>query len=147
MSLAMSAVAVPDAGESETQLLPKWQTRTGLVLSGVVSMLLMMDASMKVMQVPEAIQGTRQLGYPVGMIVPLGLIQLVCLALYIIPRSAVFGAILWTGYFGGAVATHVRLGNPWATHILSPVYVAIFLWGSLWLRDARVRAILPFRRN
>ena len=67
------------------------------------------------------------------------------LVLYVIPRTAVLGAVLFTAYFGGAVATHVSHGNPLATHVLSPVYAAILLWLGLWLRDDRVRAINPLR--
>ena len=118
----------------------------GRVLSGIVIVLLTFDASMKLFGVKQAIEGTTQLGYSPNMMVPLGLIQLVCLILYLVPRTAPLGALLWTGYFGGAVATHVRLGNPLFTHVLSGVYVSILLWGGLYLRDARVRAILgPIR--
>ena len=67
-----------------------------------------------------------------------------CLALYLLPQTAVLGAILWTGYLGGAVATHVRIGNPMLSHALFPVYVGALLWLGLWLRDARLRALLPF---
>lgn len=77
------------------------------------------------------------------------MLQLVLLVCYLVPRTAPLGAILWTGYLGGAIATHVRLLNPLFTHILFPVYVAALLWGGLWLRDARVRALLrrEDRRN
>src|SRR5258706_13806638 len=81
----------------------------GRVLSGIAVLFLTMDAVMKVMRVPAAVKGTTELGYPAGVLVPLGIIQLVCLALYLIPRTRVLGAILWTGYLGGAVATHVRV--------------------------------------
>ena len=75
----------------------------------------------------------------------LGLLQLALLALYLAPRTSILGAVLWTGYLGGAVATHVRVGSPLATHILFPIYVAALLWLGLWLRDARVRALVPLR--
>jgi hypothetical protein len=101
-----------------------------------------MDAVMKLMRVPAAVKGTMDLGYSAGVLVPLGIIQLVCLTLYLIPRTRVLGAILWTGYLGGAVATHVRIGNPLFSHILFPVYVAALLWGGLYLRDVRLRAVL-----
>ncbi|HEY0997133.1 MAG TPA: DoxX family protein [Gemmatimonadaceae bacterium] len=98
---------------------------------------------------PEALAGTTQLGYPASVVFPLGVLQLVLLVCYLVPRTAPLGAILWTGYLGGAIATHVRLLNPLFTHILFPVYVAALLWGGLWLRDARVRALLrrEDRRN
>lgn len=113
---------------------------TGRILSGLIILFLMFDAGMKLFRLPVAIQGTTQLGYPEGVVFWLGVIQLVCLILYVVPRTALLGAVLWTGYLGGAIATHVRLGNPLFSHILFPLYVAAFLWGGLWLRDARLRA-------
>ena len=118
------------------------QVWTGRVLSGLAVLFLAMDATMKVLQVPAAVEGTTKLGYPAGALLPLGIIQLACLAAYLIPRTRVLGAILWTGYLGGAVATHVRVGNPLFSHILFPIYVATLLWGGLYLRDARLRAVL-----
>jgi hypothetical protein len=115
---------------------------TGRILSGLVVLFLGFDATIKVLQLPMAVEGTTQLGYPAGMILPLGLVQLACLALYLVPRTAIVGAVLWTGYLGGAIATHVRLGNPLLSHVLFPVYVAAFLWAGLWLRDRRVRALV-----
>ena len=102
-----------------------------------------MDATMKVMRVPAAVEGTQKFGYPPNVLVTLGIIQLVCIALYLIPRTSILGAILWTGYLGGAVATHVRVGDPLFSHILFPTYVAALLWGGLWLRDQRVRSLIP----
>ena len=113
----------------------------GRVITAIVVALLCFDASMKLFGVKEAIEGTTQLGYHASMLLPLGLIQLACIVLYLVPRTAPLGAILWTAYFGGAVATHVRLENPLFTHILSGVYVSAFLWLALYLRDARVRAL------
>jgi hypothetical protein len=114
----------------------------GRVLSGIAVLFLAMDAGMKLLQLPAAVEGTTQLGYPASVIVPIGIIQVVCLLLYLVPRTSVLGAILWTGYLGGAVATHVRIGNPLFAYILFPIYVAALLWGGLWLRDRRVRALL-----
>jgi hypothetical protein len=103
---------------------------------------LALDITLKLSGMPEAIEGTTQLGYPASVVFPLGLVQLACLALYLIPRTAPLGALLWTGYLGGAIATHVRVGNPLFSHTLFPIYVAALLWGSLWLRDRRVRGLL-----
>ena len=75
-------------------------------------------------------------------IVPLGVVLAACLALYLIPRTAIVGAVFLTGYLGGAIATHVRVGNPLASHVLFPVYVATLVWGGLYLRDARARALI-----
>ena len=115
------------------------------ILMVLAALFLLMDAMMKVLRVPQAVEGTTQLGYPPSVLLPLGIIQLICLALYLIPRTAFLGAILWTGYLGGAIATHVRLGNPLFSHVLFPAYIAAMIWGSLWLRDERLRALLGSR--
>lgn len=115
---------------------------TGRILSGFAVLFLAFDAAMKVFAVPAAVEGTVQLGYPAGVLFGIGLVQVLCLALYLIPRTALLGAVLWTGYLGGAIATHVRVGNPLLTHVLFPIYVAALLWGGLWLRDRRVAAML-----
>jgi DoxX-like family len=114
---------------------------TGRILSGLALLFLAFDTTMKLLVLPVAVQGTAQLGYSPSVIFPLGVIELVMLVLYAVPRTAILGAVLWTGYLGGAVATHVQHGDPWATHILSPIYMAAFLWGGLWLRDARLRSV------
>lgn len=118
----------------------------GRVLTGLSVLFLGMDATMKLLQGPEAVEGTVKLGYPASVLPALGVVQLVCLALYLAPRTAILGALLWTGYLGGAIATHVRVGNPLASHVLFPVYVAALLWGGLWLRDTKLRALVPWRR-
>jgi hypothetical protein len=115
----------------------------GRVLSGLAVLFLIFDASVKVLKSPFAIEATRQLGYPESVVIPLGLIEIVCLLVYLIPKTSVLGTILWTGYLGGAVATHVRVASPLFTHTLVPIYVAALLWLGLWLRDNRVRAVLP----
>ena len=119
--------------------LPPARVRTGRVLSGVAVLFLAFDAAMKLLQVPMAVEGTIQLGYPASSLLVIGLIQVVCLAVYLVPRTAILGAVLWTGYLGGAIATHLRVGNPLFTHMLFPIYVAALLWGGLWLRERRVR--------
>lgn len=115
---------------------------TGRVLSGLAVLFLAMDAGMKLAQVSDAVKGTTELGYSASVLVPLGIIELVCLALYLFPRTAVLGAVLWTGYLGGAIATHVRMENPLFSHILFPIYIAAFLWVGLYLRDERVRGMI-----
>lgn len=120
---------------------------TGRILSGLAVLFLLFDATGKLLQIPEAQQGTMELGYPVSVLFGLGVVQLACLAVYLVPRLSVMGAILWTGYLGGAVATHVRVGNPLFTHTLFPVYIATLLWLGLWLRDERLRAVLPVRAS
>ena len=115
---------------------------TGRTLTTIAVLFLTMDAAVKLLRLPVAVEGTKQLGYPASMVLVLGIIQAISLILYLIPRTAIFGAIIWTGYLGGAVATHVRLGNPMFTHVLSPVYVAVLIWGGLFLRDRRLRSLL-----
>jgi len=116
---------------------------TGRVLSALAVLFLIFDASVKVLRSPFAVDATAQLGYPESVVVTLGLIQIACLIVYLIPNTSVLGAILWTCYLGGAVATHVRVQSPLFTHTLVPIYVAALLWLGLWLRDNRVRAVLP----
>ena len=114
----------------------------GRILSGLAVAFLLFDTTMKVLKLTPAVQGTVQLGYPEHLIVVIGLIEAVCLLVYLVPRTAVLGAILWTGYLGGAVATHLRIGSPLLGFTLFPFYVAALLWGGLWLRDRRVRTLL-----
>lgn len=117
-------------------------TWAGRIVSGLVVLFLLFDCSMKLMKLAPAVEGTVQLGYPANLLFSIGVIELICVVLYMIPRSAALGAILLTGYLGGAVATHLRLGNPLFTHILFPIYVGAFIWGGLYLRDRRLRALI-----
>lgn len=118
---------------------------TGLVLSTLAILFLLFDGVIKVLKLPIAVESTVQLGYPEHVIAGIGIMELVCLALYAFPRTALLGAILLTGHLGGAIATQVRVGNPLFSHILFPTYVAALLWGGLWLREERLRALIPFR--
>lgn len=118
----------------------------GLVCTAIVALFLAFDTLLKVLMLAPAVEGTTALGYPAESVMWIGLIQLVCLVLYLVPRTAVLGALLMTGYLGGAVATHVRISNPLLTHTLFPIYVALLLWGGLYLREERLRALVPFRR-
>ena len=123
----------------------KKRSTAGYVLTGLVAAFLTFDTVMKLLQLAPAVQGTTELGYPAGTVVVIGAIELVCLVLYLIPPTSVLGALLLTGYLGGAIATHVRVGSPLPTHTLFPVYVALMVWGGLCLRESRLRALLPFR--
>jgi hypothetical protein len=114
----------------------------GRVLSGIAVLFLTFDTFIKFSGAKEAVEGTTQLGWQPHHLPILGAIELVCLVLYLVPRTAPLGALLWTGYLGGAIATHLRIDNPLFTHILFPTYVAALLWGGLYLRDARVRAVV-----
>jgi hypothetical protein len=118
---------------------------TGRALSAVAVLFLTFDSVIKLLMVQPVIDGAAQLGYPVSTMFGIGVVLLSCVATYVFPRTAVLGAVLLTGYLGGAIATHVRVQNPLFTHTLFPIYVALFVWGGLFLRDARLRAFLPWR--
>lgn len=126
--------------------LSKTTVRIGTVLSGLAILFMAFDTVLKLLALDVAVEGTKQLGYPGGSIVAIGIIELVCLVAYVVPRTSVFGAVLMTGYLGGAIATHVRVGSPLFSHILFPIYVAVLVWGGLYLRDERVRELIPLRR-
>ena len=118
----------------------------GRVLSGIAVAFLIFDTVIKLVVSPEAVEGTTKLGWSLHHMPILAAIEAVCLVLYLSPRTAPLGALLWTGYLGGAIATHLRIDNPLFSHILFPTYVAALIWGGLYLRDARVRAVLGARR-
>jgi hypothetical protein len=118
---------------------------TGRVLSGLAVAFLIFDSVGKLLEVQPVIDGTQQLGYPPDIVFSLGVTLLSCVLAYLVPRTSVLGAVLLTGYLGGAVATHVRVGNPLFTHVLFPTYVAALLWGGLMLRDSRLRVVLHER--
>ena len=115
---------------------------TGRAMSGLMAAFLILDGAMKLARLDVVVKGTVELGYPIASIVPIGIILLTCVALYLIPRTAILGAVLLTGYLGGAIATHVRVSAPLVSHTLFPIYVAALIWGGLYLRDRRVRALL-----
>lgn len=115
---------------------------SGRVLSGLAIAFLAFDATGKLLRVAPVLEGSQQLGYPLDTVFGIGVTLLACVALYALPRTAALGAILLTGYLGGAVATHVRVGNPLLTHVLFPTYVGALIWAGLALRDTRLRAAL-----
>jgi hypothetical protein len=125
----------------------KRQRSVGLGLSWLGVLFLLFDSTGKLLEVQPVIDGTLQLGYPRDVVFSLGVILLSCVLLYAVPRTSLLGALLLTGYLGGAVATHVRVQSPLLTHILFPIYISSLLWGGLMLRDVRVRALLPLRRT
>jgi len=111
---------------------------TGIVIGAWVVLFLAFDAAVKLLGLDVAVEGTTRLGYPASLVVTIGWVELVCLLAYVIPRSAPIGALLLTGYLGGATATQVRVEDPW---FLFPVGVGVLLWGALWLRDPRIGTI------
>ena len=118
------------------------QARAGVVLSTIAVLFLLFDSVGKLLKVGPVVAGTEQLGYPESVIRTLGVILLLCVIVYVIPRFSIVGAVLLTGYLGGAIATHVRVSSPLLTHVLFPIYVAMLIWGGLLLRDARMRRLL-----
>jgi hypothetical protein len=131
--------AMQTAPASKTSL---W---AGRIMSGLVVLFMFFDSAIKLLNLGPAVEGTARLGYPVSLVVPIGVVLFVCTVLYAIPRTSILGAILLTGYLGGAVASNVRMGNPLFGYVLFPVYVGVLLWGGLFLRDARLRALIPLR--
>jgi len=123
----------------------KTMTYAGWTLSTLVILFLIMDLAMKFMQLPIVLSTTEQLGWPTSSVTTLAIVLSIATALYAFPKTSVLGAILLTGYLGGAVATHVRIGSPLFSHILFGVYLGLFVWGGLYFRDARVRALIPLR--
>ena len=128
--------AIPTVSVSNTQ---RW---TGRILSGLPALFLLVDGAMKLFKPAPVVEATTQLGYSESVILPLGIVLLICTFVYLTPRTAVLGAILLTGYLGGAVATHVRAGGG-AFPILFPVVFGVLLWGGLYLREQRLHALIP----
>lgn len=117
----------------------------GIVISAIPTLFLLMDAAGKLLKPEPVVSGTIELGYPEAVIIPLGITLLICTILYAVPKTSILGAVLLTGYLGGAVATHVRIGNPVFSHTLFPVYLGVMVWLGLYLRDARLRVLAPLR--
>ena len=118
----------------------------GRILTALPVLFLLFDVVIHFMKPAVVVTGFEQLGWSASLSVPLAIVELVCLVLYLIPRTSVLGAVLLTGYLGGAVATNLRVGAPLFTNILFPVYVGLFLWGGLYLRDTGLRAVFPVRK-
>jgi len=117
---------------------------TGRVMSGLVIAFLLMDGAMKLIPLQVVIDTSQQMAIPLDIIPTLGVLTLVGTLLYAWPRTSVLGAIVLTGYLGGAIYAHLRLADPLFTHTLFGVYLGLLIWGGLYLRDPRVRALIPF---
>ena len=138
MSLQASAVALDNPRD--------WQFWLGWALSGLVIAFLVFDGVIKLPPLDVVVQTMNGLGYPPATARTIGILTLVCTVLYAMPRTAALGAILLTAILGGAVATNVRVFSPLFSHTLFGVYMGLFVWGGLWLRDPRVRNLLPLRQ-
>jgi hypothetical protein len=123
----------------------KARRRAGYVLGVVPTLFMLFDATIKLANADAVTLAMARLGYPAHLSRGLGLLELVLVVLYLVPRAAVLGALLFTGYLGGAISTHLRIGDPFWSHTFFPVYVAAAIWGSLALRDRRLAAFLPWR--
>ena len=117
----------------------------GRAITALPVAFLVFDTAIKFSHVDAVAQSLNQLGLPVQLAAAIGILELVCLVIYMIPSTAVLGAVLLTGYLGGAISLHVRVANPLFSHILFPTYIAAMLWGGLYLREPRLRALLPIR--
>jgi DoxX-like protein len=115
---------------------------TGRIVSGIVALFLIAGSTWGIIKRAEMAPEMARMGYPEGIGVKISITCILCALIYAFPRTAVLGAILLTGYLGGATATHVRIGEPF----FIPVLVAVLAWGGIFLRDARLRALIPFRR-
>jgi len=118
----------------------------GRIVSALPALFLLVDGGMKLVKPVPVVEATVQLGYPESVIFGLGIVLLACTVVYLVPRTSILGAILLTGYLGGAVATHVRVGDG-LFPIFFPVILGVLVWGGLFLRDSRLRALLPWRSS
>jgi DoxX-like family len=139
-----NAEALSTAFHASTNQISRTRLWTGRVLTGLVGAFCIMDGAMKLAKPAFVVQATKQLGYPESTIVGIGVALLVCTLLYLIPRTSILGAVLLTGYLGGAVATNVRAEQP-LFNIVFPVIFACMAWGGLWLRESWLKELLPVK--
>jgi hypothetical protein len=132
-------ISVETAAPSKARL---W---TGRILTILTTLFLLFDGVMKLVQPLPVTKAMTQLGFPLHLSVPIGIILLICTALYALPSTAVFGAVLLTGYLGGAVVSQLRIGAPLFFNTLFPVYFAILLWAAVYLQEPRLRTLIPVR--
>ena len=134
--------------DTHAQSVSKSARWTGLAMSGLVILFLLFDGGIKLVPLEIVTATSAQIGLPtdVSFARTLGILTLIGVVLYAIPRTSVLGAILLTGYMGGAIATHLRIGSPLFSHTLFGVYLGLLIWGGLYLREPRLRQLLPFRR-
>jgi hypothetical protein len=119
---------------------------TARVCTTLAALFLTFDTVLHLLNPEPVVTASIQLGLPEGLMFKIGILEVILLVLYLVPRTAIFGALLWTGYLGGAILTNLRVGLPLFSHVLFPTYVAALLWLPLWLREPRLRALLPIRQ-
>lgn len=137
----------PDKEKIMENRISKSRLWTARIMSGIVILFMLMDSIFKFIQPEEVVQGTLGLGFAEHHIAIIGTLALISVLLYAFPRTSLFGAVLLTGFWGGAIATNLRMDLPLFTHILFPVYLAVLAWGALWLRDERVRDLIPLQKR
>jgi DoxX-like family len=121
--------------------------RAGWIMSGAVVLFLLFDGVAKLILIAPVVEATRQIGYPEDLVRPIGVVVLICAVLYFIPRTAILGAILLTGLLGGAIASKMRVEDPLFSSVLFGVYVGLLAWGGLYLREERLRALIPLSKK
>jgi DoxX-like family len=130
---------------TETIAVSNKSVLAGRILSGLAAAFLLFDGVMKLFAPPVVREAFVRLGYPETKILGIGVLLIVCTIIYLIPGASIFGAILLTGYLGGAISTHVRVSDPLFSHVLFPAYIAVLLWVGLYLREPRLRALIPLK--
>jgi hypothetical protein len=131
----------------ETVTVSKGKLWAGRAVSGLAVLFLLFDGVIKLMRVAPVLESFAQLGYPASLAVAIGTIELICVVFYVVPRTSILGAVLVTGLLGGAISTHLRVGDPLFSHVLFPVYLGVLVWGGIWLRDDALRELVPLRRR
>jgi hypothetical protein len=141
MTTMTHTVVTPTATASKKAIL------AGRIIIALVALFMLFDSVIHLLKIAVVVDAFNHLGYPLSVVTGLALLELACVVVYVIPRTSVLGAILLTGYFGGAVATHVRVGSSLFGEILFPVYMGVLVWGALFLIDERLRALIPLRSS
>ena len=141
----MSSNSLASPGPQRSQPRP-WMKSAGWIMSALMILFMFFDSISKLALEHHVVEATTRIGYPLGTIRPLGIICLLCTALYAVPRTSILGAILLTGYLGGAIASKVRIDDPLFSSVLFGVYFGILVWGGLYLRDEGLRSLIPLRR-
>ncbi|HZZ39797.1 MAG TPA: DoxX family protein [Acidobacteriaceae bacterium] len=144
--MAEATMGVRLTGDDMTEV-SRGKLWTGRVIAGLVALFLLFDAAMKFVKPKSVADAFVRSGWPIEVSSTLGALLLISTILYLIPKTSILGAILLTGYLGGAVAANLRLEEPLFSHTLFPVYFGVLVWGSLWLRDSKLQALVPLRQN
>jgi hypothetical protein len=130
-----------------TTNISKGRLWTARIMSGLIILFMLFDSILKLIKPAPVVEGTVTLGFAEHHIIVIGILGLLSTILYAVPRTSFLGALLLTGYYGGVVATHIRVDSPLFTHILFPVYLAVLTWGGVWLRDEKVRKLIPLQNR